>query len=218
MKIYPSLLFFLATLMGNAILADMPYCDEQVTEIDIGQSSALGFSGTDLVEIANQDHRLRWIWDYKVGTTWLHLTATSFADKARYIHSVPVYSDDGPDIIILCPDRLEVDAWIRFATDDGAFDETWFVTLYDTDGTDCIGETEEACPAPGSEANFDHGFDHESIDGHFYSDIEAPEEDLDFYAHGAFRHESAQVDVIGQAYVCEHDYCYSYYVHGGHTP
>lgn len=210
----------LTVLISSAGFSEgnMPYCAESVLEIGLNEQTDLGFSARDLLNLASGQKRLEWAWDYKEETTTLTMRVTSVARTARYIDAVAVYPDGAPEVAIVCPDRVEVDAWVDFATVDGASAERWSTTLFDTDGTDCMTETGDLCLAPGTEANFLYKFDRKRLNGSFYGDVPVPEDlTVDFYAHGTFRADSASANVYGQAYSCSNDACYAYYIHGGHT-
>lgn len=215
------MLFLSIMVSCGILLADhhsIPFCAESVIEVDIDQSTDLGFSARDLLNLASGERELAWDWDYKEDATLLEIRSTSIASKARYIDSVAVYPDGAVEIGIICPDRLEVDAWISFATQDGGFSERWYTKIYDTDGTDCMPETGDPCLAPGTEAKFNYEFNRESLNGTFYSDVAVPEElTVDFSAEGRFTKDSAFAIVHGRAYSCSDDACYAYYIHGGHT-
>lgn len=208
-------------LASGALISDgiKPYCAETVIEVDIDHITELGFSGGDLLNLANVERSLDWSWEYKEGTTTLTLFAQSAAQTARFIDSVAVYPDGAIEIGIICPDRVEVDAWVTFVTEDGAFDERFYVQLYDTDGTDCRTETGDLCLTPGHEAKFATTFGHQTLNGNFYHEVLVPEDwTIDFYVEGKFKADGAQSNVYGQAFTCEDDICNSYYVHGGRTP
>lgn len=214
----------LAWLLASGALyssSAMPYCAETITEVNVDQVTALGFSGQDLIDKAARENNLPWTWDYKNGSTSLTMTTGSFAQKARYIDSVAVYPDGVPDTRIICADRVEVDAWVNFSTDDGAFNEHWHTVLYDTDGTDCMPEIGDRCVPPGEEANFAYGFSRESLTGSFYKEVTVPADlTLDFYAHGTFSEGAVAAHVGGIAHGCGvdgNDACYAFYIYGGHS-
>ncbi len=213
-------LFALSSFVSIAAFADgnMPYCAESVLPIGLDQTTDLGFSARDLLNLTNGTKELPWLWDYKDESTTLSVRVSSVARGARYIDSVAVYPDNAPEIEIICANRVEVDAWINFTTSDGAFNERWSTTIYDTDGTDCIPETGDLCLDPGSEANFLHKFDRQRLNGTFYGDVPVPEDlTVDFYAKGLFRANGFAANVFGHAYSCGDDACYAYFIHGGHT-
>lgn len=198
---------------------DMPYCADTVYEIDLDQTTSLGFSPRDLLNLAGGTKYIDWTWDYREGSTKLVIRTANTTQTARYIDSVAVYPNGAPEVHIICPDRVEVDAWVTFATDDGAFNERWYSTIYDTDGTDCMNETGDPCYEPGTEAVFNHQFARQNLTGEFYKEVAVPEEvTVDFYAEVKFRALTTRANVYGQAHSCNDDVCYADYIHGGHTP
>jgi len=216
----PTVLASLFCGYSQASIGDMPYCHETVHEIDLDQTTAIGFSARDLINLSKSKATADWSWDYRPGFTSLTLWARSVAKKARYIDSVAVYPDGAPDVSIICANRVEVDAWVTFATEDGALNERWYTTLYDTDGSDCLPETGDPCLPPGSEANFLHGFHLDHLHGNFYHEMAIPKDvTIDFYARGRLAQGLTMADVFGHAYACSdsNGICHSYYVHGGST-
>lgn len=212
---------FSLMLASGAVFSERttPYCAETIIQVDIDQVTDLGFSGRDLLNLSRPERTLDWAWEYKLGTTQLTLSAQSSSRTARYIDSVAVYPDGVSDVAIVCPNRVEVDAWVTFSTTDDAFNERWHTVLSDTDGTDCRPETGDLCLAPGHEATFTYGFSREGLNGSFYNEIVVPEDHtINFYAEGKFTVNAASANVFGQAYSCADDICNSYYVHGGRTP
>jgi len=115
---------------------DGPYCEDTRTDVAIGDASALGFSGADLVALAISpspwSDTLTW---HEGGETGFTLTLAG-GTTARHVESAAVYPDGGMalDIAIECFDRIEVDADATFVSDDGSFDEAWPVVLESTDG------------------------------------------------------------------------------------
>ncbi len=188
---------------SHVFASQMPYCQETMHEIDIDQSTDIGFAARDLINLSFNKVHQDWSWDYREGSTFLTFFARSVAKKARYVDSVAVYPDGAPDISIICAKRVEIDAWVNFATEDGAFSERWYTTLYDTDGTDCMPETGDPCLEPGTEANFIKPFHLQDLYGSFYEEIAVPDDiTVDFYARGRFAQNLAMADVYGHAYSC----------------
>lgn len=208
----------------NTLIADSiakPYCAETIIDVGVDEITPLGFSARDLIRHASGRHNLDWTWEYKPNTetNQLNLTVASAARTARFIDSVAVYPNGAAEVYIICADRVEVDAWVSFNTIGGEFDEHWFTTLFDTDGTDCMPEIGDLCLVPGSEAQFIHRFDHNTMRGTFYDDVVIPDDvTVDFYARGNFSNDAISVSVDGKAYSCSNDACYAYFIHGGRTP
>lgn len=195
--------------------ANMPYCAESVVTVLLDEITELGFSARDLLDLTSRPRHALWSWDYKEDVTELSLRVASVARTARYIDSVAVYPEGAPDIAVICPDRVEVDAWVHFSTSDGAFAERWNTTIFATDGTDCH---DAKCKAPGTLARFSHQFSRDHLNGNFYGDVPVLEnQTFRFFAEGSFSNDAFEANVFGQAYGCDNDVCYSDYLRGGHS-
>lgn len=213
---------FLHLLVGTAAWSEnsvQPYCAKSSVEVPLDDRSYLGFSGHDLLDLSVTHTRLPWVWDYRESdNTFLTMRVTSVARTAHYIHSVPVYPEGGSDQSIICADHLEVDAWIDLYTPDGRFHERWHTVLFDTDGTDCMLETSDLCPPPGTEARFTYEFQPSELNGNFYGDVPIPEGQItNFTVEGQFRREGIFVNVYGNAIQCTNDICYWELLPGGHS-
>lgn len=116
--------------------ADMPYCEEIVTVLGMDEVSALGFSGADLVALAEGTHVETLRWSEDGATTELTLEVAITATEVRYVDAEPVYPEEGdvPAIGIECPDSLEVDATLGFTTADGAFAESFATEIASYEG------------------------------------------------------------------------------------
>lgn len=117
-------------------------CEETSTELSFDEVSALGFAPRAILDLAEGSHEATFT--YADGaTTTLGLLAYD-ATAARYVESTPPEAsdtaagfgdamwdsgDNDP-----CPDRVEVDMSLDFATADGAFDEVWAMTMSSVDG------------------------------------------------------------------------------------
>lgn len=113
-----------------------PSCEDTPTAIDLDEATALGVSGQDLLDLAGAVPETELYWVDGGAVTGLSI-GVSYAGEARWVISeeVPCTGPgDCPAIAVICDDRLEVDVAVTFATDDGAFDETWAATLSSTDG------------------------------------------------------------------------------------
>jgi len=100
--------------------------DETASNGVLAQSVLERASGT-------HDNTLTWA---DGSTSALTVTVTVTGDPLDVDYE-PEPRDDGAEINLYCPDHLEVSASVVFASDDGAFDEVWDVTLV----TDDTGET-----------------------------------------------------------------------------
>jgi hypothetical protein len=101
-----------------------------VTPIGLDEPTALGFTAADVLAIADGDHQTTLAWD-KGGSTGLGVSVTADAASARYV--AREWQDDGSGSLaepaMDCVDVIEIDAALGFATEDGAFAESWATTL-----------------------------------------------------------------------------------------
>jgi hypothetical protein len=99
------------------------------TPIGLDEPTALGFTAADVLAIADGDHPASLAWD-KGGSTGLAVSVTADAASARYV--VRDWQDNGSGMAepaMDCADVIEIDAVTGFATDDGAFAESWTTVL-----------------------------------------------------------------------------------------
>ena len=118
-------------------LEDGPYCEDSPTVITLEEATALGFSGADLLLLAEGEHTETLVWAETEATTPLAVGVSYDAGEVRYIDSVAVYPEgdgDTPAIGVECFARVEVDVTISLATEDGAFDESFDLALSSEDG------------------------------------------------------------------------------------
>lgn len=114
--------FLVACNRGNEV--DGPSCEETETALAAGAASPLGFGAEAidaLLSTAPIDDTLTWA---DGGTTPVHLTFAP-TGAAWFIDSQPAAHHG--DLAPICAARVEVEQTLAFATDDGAFDETWTV-------------------------------------------------------------------------------------------
>jgi hypothetical protein len=103
------------------------------TPIGLDEATALGLTAADVLAIADGDHQASLAWD-KGGSTGLAVSVTADATSARYV--VRDWQDNGPGVAepaMDCLDVIEIDAVTGFATEDGAFAESWTTTLSASD-------------------------------------------------------------------------------------
>lgn len=109
---------------------DLAYCAETATAVELSAETPLGFTAQSVADLATSGApwapTLTW---ERGGTTPLAI-GFGAPTAARFVASEPEYPEDGMDLAIVCFDRVEVDLPATFATDDGAFDEAWDVTLW----------------------------------------------------------------------------------------
>ncbi|MFH1468093.1 MAG: hypothetical protein ABIO70_27145 [Pseudomonadota bacterium] len=171
-----------------------PHCEDTPTVITLEEATALGFSGADVLALAEgiRDETLTWTADES--TTPVHVTVTYDAGEVRFVDSEPVYpeGEDGAiqDIAVVCDDRVEVDVTVTVVTDDGGFDEAWDVALASIDGLSAGASV-----------------DLESFTGSFtYDTSELGEyEELSYNVMLGFDEAGASGDAFAQAQGCEED-------------
>ncbi len=100
-------------------------CDETVTLLAQDEDSPLGFSADDILDFAEAAHEE--ILGYPSGeATWLTVTISYDAGEIRFVDSEPAEVEGDSEVQLAapyCEDRLEIEARVTFATDDGLFDE-----------------------------------------------------------------------------------------------
>lgn len=105
-------------------------CDEVKTDLAPGEVSVLGFSGADVLALVTgpRTATLEWAGGAQTEVT---VEAMDAGGAVRFVDSEPAEHDGGgmEAAAAMCEDRLEIDAVLRFATDDGAFAEEWSVVL-----------------------------------------------------------------------------------------
>ncbi len=125
-----SVLLLAVACASRGPLDEGVHCEDQATEIGFDDPTALGFTANELLAgiPATETAALRWA-DDTTATLSLGWTAGSVA---RFVDSEAVYPDDGEEhtlMAAICDDRVEVDGLLVLATDDGAFDETFSLTV-----------------------------------------------------------------------------------------
>jgi hypothetical protein len=120
MRLLPCVLFLACVGRSNGLVK--PSCEATATVVDDATVTALGYSAADLV--ANLRGPVSETLNWSRGGSDTTITAELVGDpgEARFLDGD---AGEGAD----CPDRMEVDASVRIATGDGAFAETWAVTL-----------------------------------------------------------------------------------------
>lgn len=119
---------------------DLWSCDETATTLSLDEVSALGFSGQTIVDVASGTHAATFTY-VDGSTTGLTLEATT-PGAVRYIEATPPAPDSSATEDLAwdtgggdaCPDRVEVDMTLSFVTQDGAFAESWDMTMRSEDG------------------------------------------------------------------------------------
>jgi hypothetical protein len=103
-------------------------CDETRTALTMGETSPIGFSGSDVIGTVGHTYHETLVWDDGT-TTGLTIGVSYKSGAVNYIDS-EVSEDGGMEgAYPICTDRLEIEVEVTFKTDDGAFDETWSVAM-----------------------------------------------------------------------------------------
>ena len=119
-------------------LEDGPYCENTATVLALDEASALGFSGADMLALAEGgfDETLTWAADSS--TTPIHISVGYAEGEVRFVDSEAVYPEgegETPAIGVECEDFVEVDVSVVVTTTDGALDETYELALISFEGT-----------------------------------------------------------------------------------
>lgn len=113
--------------------------DISSTALSLDETSTLGFKASDLLAAVEKTYTDTLVWS-DGSTTGLTLSI-DYADGAiAFVDSEYQSADDGSEIyapdMMMCPDRMDIAVNVTFKTDDGAFDESWSLTLNTTNGTE----------------------------------------------------------------------------------
>ncbi|WP_437626938.1 hypothetical protein [Sorangium sp. So ce1151] len=106
-------------------------CDEEAEDIGADVVSPLGFSANEVIAALSGERSAPLTWAKGGSTT----AAVSLGElvSARFVRSQPAKEGwpegSGPALLVDCADHLQIDAPLAFATEDGAFDESFTVTL-----------------------------------------------------------------------------------------
>lgn len=106
------------------------YCEESATELGLDEASPLGFAAASVLAYTSGEQTGIFTWG--AGGESDAVVSVAAADSARFVDGESVYPDPDAEPIT-CPDRVEIDATVAFATDDGSFDEHWDLALIATD-------------------------------------------------------------------------------------
>lgn len=106
-------------------------CDDEAEDIGAGVASPLGFSAEDVIAALSGERSAPLAWAKGGSTT--ATVALGEPVSARFVRSKPgEWSGPGgaePALAVDCSDHLQIDVPLAFSTEDGAFDETFTVTL-----------------------------------------------------------------------------------------
>ena len=120
---------------GDDVVAEMPYCEETRTEVGLDEVSPLGFSGAQVLALAEGEWTSTLVFDGGSETP-LAIGVTALDATAVHVDSEAVYPTGGEvaDIAVICDDYVEVQVFSSFVSEDGSFDEAWSVPLRSFDG------------------------------------------------------------------------------------
>jgi|GEM_PF-6186293 len=138
---------------------NMPHCEDVASPLAPEEDGGFGMSGQDLLDAipAQLDGASLFADDSESN---LQVLISVDAESLRAVASEAVYPDtDGPvpDIAVICPSRVEVDAQIQLLTEDGRLAETLEVVLASDDPAE-MG-------SPAGEVHFSAELDHENLEG-----------------------------------------------------
>lgn len=106
-------------------------CDREATDLELDAATDLGFTAGDVLAWLEAAHTSSLVLADESTGRDLTVTVTS-AGAARWVDQSEAESSDTgaqPAIAAVCDDFVELDVVVDFATADGAFAETWEVTL-----------------------------------------------------------------------------------------
>jgi hypothetical protein len=111
----------------------------QATKLVASDPSPLGFAASGVVSAVsgNRSAPLRWTeppaeldFGPEQGLSSVELGVVVDAASARFVHWVP--GEPGPDLVGCAPDEVQLDALVSFATEGGAFAESFPAVLHAT--------------------------------------------------------------------------------------
>jgi hypothetical protein len=113
-----------------------PSCEDHEAPVTLDESTALGFTAHDLVDLVTPEFHGPLTWADETTTT-LDLVIVS-TGEAWFVDSevVPGEGDQQPAIWPICDDRVEIAVTIQFTTEDGAFAESWDDRVAGTSATE----------------------------------------------------------------------------------
>jgi hypothetical protein len=176
-------------------LEDGPYCEDTPTVVGLDEVTALGFSGADLLLLAEGEHAETLTWAETGATTPVAVGVAYAEGEVRFVDSVAVYPEgDGetPAIGVECFARVEVDVTLTIATEDGALDESFALSLGSQDGLTTTAW---------------YSFDHEELNGSYEFTLMDPSE-YDSVQHGlsvSFEEGASRGEITAQAEGCDDD-------------
>lgn len=109
------------------------------TPLALDETSTLGFQAADLLNAVEKSYTDTLAWS-DGSTTGVTLTVT-YEDGAISLVDSEYQSAEGEGTLetadmMVCSDRMDIAVMVSLKTDDGAFDESWALTLSSTNGTE----------------------------------------------------------------------------------
>ncbi|WP_437944286.1 hypothetical protein WMF27_16830 [Sorangium sp. So ce281] len=105
-------------------------CDEEKEDIGADDVSPLGFSAREALTAISGERSVPLTWA-KGGSTTATVSVGELV-AARFVRSTVAEGDSSgaePALAVDCSDHLQIDVPLAFSTEDGAFDESFAVTL-----------------------------------------------------------------------------------------
>ncbi len=174
---------------GSGLADNGPHCEDTPSVITLEEATDLGFSGAELLALAEGEHAETLTWLASDTTTGLTVTVHYDAGEVRFVDSEAVYPDTGMSeaIGVECDDRVEVDVTVAVVTEDGALNESFGLALSSTDGASASARV---------------SFDHTELNGSYTFDLMDPSEydsvehslDMSFDAEGSGGELTAQAE------------------------
>ncbi len=134
----PAWLLVAGCFIDKEATDDGPYCEETPTVVTLEEVTELGFSGADLLVLAEGSFEEELTWLTDDSTTTVTVDVAYAEGEVRYVTSEAVYPDEGETSIAIgieCEDYLELDVTIAIATVDGSLAESLDTTISSYDGT-----------------------------------------------------------------------------------
>lgn len=125
------LLYALLTACSPGVEGVTAACDRDATDLELDATTDLGFSAAEVLAWLEAAHTSSLVLADESTGRDLTVTVTA-TGAARWVDQSEAESSDTgaqPAIAAVCDDFVELDAVVEFATADGAFAESWEVTL-----------------------------------------------------------------------------------------
>ncbi|MBW2255860.1 MAG: hypothetical protein JRI25_14855 [Deltaproteobacteria bacterium] len=183
------LTFLFAVLVGGCLGEQMgdeaAVCAAVGSEvIALDEVAPGGFSPNDVLTYAAGTHAEILSWES--GGAPLTLTVTHDGGDVLWVDYEWEDDGSGQELMLDCPDQLEIRARVTFATEDGSFDEGWWVTL---------------ASALGDQASFFQTLDLDALGGTYeVTEVDPDDFDaVDAHVSGRFDEDGSNGEIVGQA-------------------